>query len=739
MANGPHPISMLPDSAKLMHVTTNIVATDSKNPWFQLGLKIDLYKSDSPLPGLDVRILRIGTAGTIINTLAYRGKDKTAHPFSQNMEFMFDKTKIDIWEDEKRIFDKFIFKIENYHPDHSSERTHIVNPIDWILADFSPKTKNKESMLSTSTSIGFDVGSFGSTATAGVNYSQSQSREWSIEDYELFGSASVDMSHPSSVTWNVHRSSQDSDPDIAKSTFSPDFESVFRSSQSSERRRYSIISAIAIPVFLDQKSEKVEVKSSSFLTKAIFALHNIFSGKKIQNNTIETKINKYYGHVFSVTLLVDWVTGRVETVLPPDSSGRVRLSSASWSDGKEVNNEGVKDLMEGLMPAIASGVEEPELVYPRYEGDDPVGKVTPGKGVTSIEVVIPPDLLFYYYGGVSVSQGLSFKDSSLQALWGPFSNTLLIRGIESTDPILISPKGYFKGDDDRPSVAKEPEKPGESLEHTPEQPKEDHDAPAAAQGGLCVSTHGTEVVVAKSEEVLGVGIMPSGTGFEFSEGTGFQTVFCVEDFKYTRGLDLEKGLTSSLKQVRASRFAWIGLDQEGVGLGLYGDSLSLSGDCFASERKTVVLPDDQRCLLNGKQINASEMLKDIGASKYFGSVIISYPMEKGILNYSNMNNVMETIHQDIYFSIIGKNGIAFVNAGSLLSGISFEPDLMAQANFLKVKFDEDDASNDLPNSIKYTLEAYINLKSKKASNIYGSCISRNKSDPESMFIHHFGI
>ena len=203
MTNGPHPISMLPDSAKLMHVTTNIVAADAKNPWFQLGLKIDLYKSDSPLPGLDVRILRIGTAGTIVNTLAYRGKDKMAHPFSQNLESMFDSTKIDAWVDEKRIFDKFIFKIENYHPDHSDERAHIVNPVDWMVSDFSPKTKNKENMLSTSTSIGFDVGAFGSTATGGLNYSDSQSREWSIEDYELLGSVSVDMSQPSSVTCDV--------------------------------------------------------------------------------------------------------------------------------------------------------------------------------------------------------------------------------------------------------------------------------------------------------------------------------------------------------------------------------------------------------------------------------------------------------------------------------------------------------------------------------------------------------
>lgn len=739
MSNGPHPISMLPDSAKLMHVTTNIVAADAKNPWFQLGLKIDLYKSDSPLPGLDVRILRIGTAGTIVNTMAYRGKDKKAHPFSQNIDSMFDSTKIDKWVDEKKIFDKFIFKIENYHPDHSDARAHIVNPIDWMVSDFSPKTKNKENMLSTSTSIGFDVGAFGSTGTGGLNYSQSQSREWSIDDYELLGSASVDMSHPSSVTWNVHRSSQDSDPDIAKSTFSPDFECVFRSSQSSTKKRYSVISAIVIPVFSKEVKVDIKIESRSIISKSIIALHNIFSGKKIGNTDFEAKNTEYSAHAFSVTLLVDWVTGRVETVLPPDSNGRVKLSSVDWSDGAAVSSENVKAVMGNLMPAIAGGVEAPELVYPEFKGDDPVGRVVPKAGVTSIEVAIPQDLLFYYYGGVSVSQGMSFKNSTLQALWGPFSNTLLIRGITSADPILISPKGYLPGDDDSPDVAKEPQKPGSPSEHATEHPKGDSGTPAAAKGIQWVSTHDEEVAFGGPETLKDIEMVPSGTGFEIDEQFGFRTIFCFEGSKYPYDLSLHRGESLQVQQVNASRFAWIGLGEDGGGLGLFENSLSLSADCFSGKGRTKVLPEYQEVHLDNDGVKISEMLKKIGNSREAGSVIISYPKEPGILRNPNRSDIMGLMERDIYFSITGLHGMVFVPAISLFAGSKLDPNLISQARFSWVPWDADKTSPTLPPAIMDTLKACKKLRSGGVSTILGSCISRGPSDQDGLFIHHFGM
>ncbi|MEU9337175.1 hypothetical protein AB0D49_29115 [Streptomyces sp. NPDC048290] len=113
------------------------------------------------------------------------------------------------------------------------------SPTDWTLTDFSPATTGKSTTMSTSTSVGANLGFFGDSLTGGVSYSYSTGKSWSVPDFYVSGAnAPGTYLDIPGVAWRFEKS--DDTPDLlAQTGISPHLEAVFGLASDVPRQRHA--------------------------------------------------------------------------------------------------------------------------------------------------------------------------------------------------------------------------------------------------------------------------------------------------------------------------------------------------------------------------------------------------------------------------------------------------------------------------------------------------------------------
>ncbi|MBJ9697681.1 hypothetical protein [Burkholderia cenocepacia] len=302
-----------------------IIAEPEMHSWLQQCMTFELIENIGTTESRGYgRCLRISTAGTLINTASYRGKDSVpvdpySRPLSDQLSWIeaSQQSGFPPLVDNLMVLDDVHLTIEATDPIASRNQINPGN--EWSLLDMSPTTKNNMNMVSTSTTIGVNAGAFGDIPTAGMDFSTTTSRAWSLPDYELFSMGGLVASREPRVVWHVKRSDPKSDPNIARSSFRPDFEAIFGLRADASPKRYSSISVLISLTFVHNTHEITDALADKLAAMPFGGGVFILAGKAL----------KYFSpqgdggpapamtrHSFIMTFVVDWELGVVGAYVP---------------------------------------------------------------------------------------------------------------------------------------------------------------------------------------------------------------------------------------------------------------------------------------------------------------------------------------------------------------------------------------------------------------------------------------
>lgn len=441
-----------------------ILAESKDERWIQLKINIDLFENigATTISGMG-RCIKINTAGTIINTSAYRGlNEKPVDILASSIQDRIsmqvsDENKIKII-DNGHIFDDCHITIQpidsstaNYDYSLSSPKFGLGS--DWYLSEFSPQSKNKENNLETSTGSGLSAGMFDSIPTVGIDVSESSSKQWSLPDYDFAGMAALSNLQEPRIIWNITRSDKKSDPLIARSSFNPIFEGLFSLRPEAKPSRYSTFA-----VLLDFSF----VKTNHHETNDEFIKALPFGGVfdyLYKNSTLKYIVpelgsdqNNFQRFSFLTKFFVDWHLGTVSGVSASSIQGLhsqetlqlVKLKSLLQDeDEKNTGFLSEKSALEYLHSEPVEIVSSE--VYLEFTQDSAIGIATlynlnePASG--NYELKFPFSSLAGLYNSFDIYTNYPLmNDNVISVTWLPFRNSANIQ-VPHTNGV---PDGVFE-------------------------------------------------------------------------------------------------------------------------------------------------------------------------------------------------------------------------------------------------------------------------------------------------------
>lgn len=348
-----------------------VISNPILEQWVQQCMTFELIDNigTTGSPGFG-RCIRISTAGSLINTAAYRGSSDEVDPFARSLDEQINwtsvlgnsKSTIPTRYDNLMILDDLHLTISATDPisQYPNVKEEINQGTDWFVVDMSPTTKNKDSIIDTSTNLGANVGVFGDVPTAGIEYSSSNSHEWSLPDYDIFSMAGASNDNPRAV-WHIQRSDLKSDPNIARSALRPNLEVIFGLRSHASPKRYSSITAMMHITFIQNKVDIKEKAEDIIFSRLPFSGIVRWLTKGIVNSLPIFKDGKKLArHTFMITFVVDWLLGRVSAYIPDDAGdSKAILYSVSDDENQE---------QSGFLPAE----EAKKLLTPEIDHENAI-------------------------------------------------------------------------------------------------------------------------------------------------------------------------------------------------------------------------------------------------------------------------------------------------------------------------------------------------------------------------------
>ncbi|MEU4800554.1 hypothetical protein [Streptomyces sp. NPDC023327] len=299
------------------------------------------------------RAVRISTGGTVFDTARLRYG--MGHPLAGR----FDSAKAvgrstEAW-DNQHVLDMLCLRLQPITP--RGDEAHVHQSDEWILTDYSPVTENEHKVLSTSTSLGANLGFFADTPTGGVSYNYTTGTSWTLPDYRLGAAGGTDRSDGAYVAWSISRAQRDSDPRLAQSSLSPRLEAVFTLRPGVGRARYSAFACMTqVLLCVPKRTDPPKLEPSSAGDWVLLAALGpaIYLGAKVVHEDLKESLEheeefEWMRYAFVQSYVVDWEDARVHVVGVSEQEGR--------------------DLM-GMTPQLAL----PRLVTTEVTGELPVDK-----------------------------------------------------------------------------------------------------------------------------------------------------------------------------------------------------------------------------------------------------------------------------------------------------------------------------------------------------------------------------
>lgn len=303
-----------------------VVGTSGMHIWAQQCLTFELIENIGLLGAGVGRCLKISSKGTIINAAQYRGQSMSlaADPMVRGVADHLawaaaEKDKKPVI-DNQFVLDDFSLSIE---VQSAKGKDNAEYPgTDWYVSDISPTSKINDTMLSTGTSSGLSVGLMGDIPT--INYEQgtNSNREWTLPDYALLALAGRNSNSMPHGTWQIRRSTLDSDPLIANASLSPDLEVVFTLNPQAKPKRYLVLTTLMSVVFKKQSEKKMKqiVDEKIGLGKALIGpIGSALLGglEAVADEAFPLGNAPQHVHTFLMKFIVDWEEGTVASCMLP--------------------------------------------------------------------------------------------------------------------------------------------------------------------------------------------------------------------------------------------------------------------------------------------------------------------------------------------------------------------------------------------------------------------------------------
>ncbi|QRX89931.1 hypothetical protein [Streptomyces noursei] len=417
------------------------------------------------------RAVRISTRGTVVDTARIREHHDAGSGATTSYSYLAGRfapgdlgKKRDL-ADNGNILDSFAISVQPVTPTAPAGTT-TQNSADWVISDFSPTSHNGEKTVSTSTTIGANVGFFGTTPTAGLSYSYTTGASWALKDYELAAAGSTTHDGPY-VSWSIKRTSKDSDPALAKSALTPHLEAVFTLRPEANPSRFSAFTVLTTITTDHVTTEKRSIPWGPWLLGYLIA------------PSVEVKVHHWVPIQFLQTYLIDWEYGTVEIIghrrprtteeeiakllgLPlhpqrpnlmpvPDHpldgfpaiiSRLVRAMSLVREKCKPTADD-----VKAMFSPVALPTVKPDLTGRfRYRGESPVGTMFVPPGRKTIEIAVPAERLGQYVNGFAV--GSTDPAGSWSYEWLGFRRSLLITRTGAASDgctVWLTPRNYRGG------------------------------------------------------------------------------------------------------------------------------------------------------------------------------------------------------------------------------------------------------------------------------------------------------
>ncbi|WP_116245720.1 hypothetical protein [Nocardiopsis sp. FIRDI 009] len=452
--------------------------------WYQQSLVIELFEEAASLnTRRRGRAIRVSTDGTVVNNALFRGGDsRSITPYADSiMDRLEHQTEI---VDTGAIFRGYALSIEQIDPrgsDHDGRGDGAAGVAqkssDWVLVDFSPTSTNRDKQMTTSTSLGLNLGFFGNTATGGLSYSYTTGTSWTIRDYDLVSTGGRTRRHTPNVGWQVFRRNDEkaADTDIARSAFTPRFEAVFSLRSEVEPARYSAFSTMATIDYDLVEHQRIMSKTGESLADTLGSLTGLGIPMHYMPKEVEVQ-KRLIPQIFMQTYVVDWDTGRVYVLGSNDYGGGVdpllikpdvaTLRQAVVKEVEEAVEELLNSLEERRMPKelvrgdrlppeqLARELFNPPLPPPapaqrrtrfQYRDLSPVGVRMIDSGTASVEISVPEERMIHYPDGFEVHCSHLRDEWSYE--WLPGKRAVFVEHHAPDAPyqVWISPKDYDAG------------------------------------------------------------------------------------------------------------------------------------------------------------------------------------------------------------------------------------------------------------------------------------------------------
>lgn len=449
-----------------------IVAESEVSSWIQKSISFELIENIGVVSSAGAgRCIRISTDGTVINTASYRGEnaipaDPLASKLADQLAWYEEAKHSASIVDNQMIFDDAHLTIEATTP--QGEETAINDGNDWCLIDLSPITKNNETDVSTSTTLGASIGMFGDVPTVGMDFSTTTSHQWTLPDYGLLAMGGLSGSREPRAVWHVKRSDNKSDPNIARSSFEPHFEVIFGLRHGVMPKRYSSISVMLDVSFLQHVDRTpIEDKIKSLPFGGFFYFLEQPSLINVLLSEVEKAIvppPNFTRHSFMMTFIVDWKLGTVSACVPDIYTDTVSCGKTPICKIKNIDdpdrNKSDWFLSSDQARELLAPVIKPESVYTdlrlEFTEGSAIGVANPGNPFDrkmsvqeNYDILFPIRVLSGYSETFSVYQGYPIANVIKDVQWLPFKRAARISIMESTEPdghglIWSAPHGYSR-------------------------------------------------------------------------------------------------------------------------------------------------------------------------------------------------------------------------------------------------------------------------------------------------------
>ncbi|NHB63190.1 hypothetical protein [Photorhabdus sp. RW14-46] len=429
-----------------------IIAESKDERWVQLQINVDLFENvgATTLSGAG-RCIKINTAGTMINTSSFRGlNEKPVDVLAYSIQDRIGMETEDVnnlkVKDNKNIFDDCHITIQPIDSsiceyDYSQSSPKFGLGSDWYLSEYSPRSKNKDNNVETSTGSGLSAGMFGGIPTIGIDVSESNAKQWSLPDYDLAGMAALSDLQQPRIVWNIQRSDKKADPLIARSSFNPIFEGLFALRPEAKPSRYSTFAILLDFSFVKNEHHTTD---DEFIKKSLpfgGVLDYLFNNSMLKHIVPEFGSDKYFFQRFSflTKFVVDWHLGTVSGISDSSIKGRhdqetlqlVKLKSLLQE--KDEHSSGFLSKEKSINYLNSAPIEiESSETYLEFAQDSAIGIATlhnlndPEAG--NYELIFPASVLAGLYNNFNVYTNYPLMvDNAKSVTWLPFKNAARIQ------------------------------------------------------------------------------------------------------------------------------------------------------------------------------------------------------------------------------------------------------------------------------------------------------------------------